>query len=160
MLALGCSSVWQRSGIARPWQTTERITTQKLFQSALVSSARCTMWPCFLQLLHRPEHQQAVEAFGVDPAIVEPMAAASLPARGQAMDHRELGLLVVETDGLAGQQHRDHPAQQNQIALVADRAVSTKEAGELNMQLDLIIHVGLDWCENPKLSRLPAYQMA
>ena len=75
------------------------------------------------------------------------------------MDHRELGLPVVETDGLAEQQPRDYPVQQRQMTLVADRAVLTEKAAQLIMQLGGGIHQGLDWCENPKLSRLPAHPM-
>ncbi len=46
---LGCSSVCQSSGMARPWQTTESTTTQKRFQSTVVSRARCKVWPGFYQ---------------------------------------------------------------------------------------------------------------
>ncbi len=43
-LALGCSSVCQSSGIALPWTTTDTTTTQKRFQSMVVSRARSKRW--------------------------------------------------------------------------------------------------------------------
>ena len=66
----------------------------------------------------------------------------------------------VKTDGLAEQEASDHPAEQHEMALVADRAVLTQEASELNMEPGGGIHEGLVWCENPKLSWLPAHPMA
>ena len=45
------------------------------------------------------------------------------------------------------------------MTLVADRAVLMEKAAQLSMQLGGGIHEGLDWCENPKLSRLPAHPM-
>jgi hypothetical protein len=45
------------------------------------------------------------------------------------------------------------------MAFVADRAVLTQEAGELSMEPGMGIHEGLVWCENPKLSWLPAHPM-
>ncbi len=67
---------------------------------------------------------------------------------------------MVKTDGLAEQQPGDHPAQQRLVAFIADGAVLTQEAGELSMEPVVGIHEGLDWCENPKLSRLPAHPMS
>ena len=112
-----------------------------------------------LPVLDRPEHQRAVERCRIDPLVGEPTPAAALPPGGQAMDHRELGLPVVETDGLAQQQPGDHPARQRQMALVADGAVLTEKAGQLSMEPGMGIHEGLVWCENPKLSRLSAHPM-
>jgi hypothetical protein len=45
------------------------------------------------------------------------------------------------------------------VTFVADRTVLTEEAGELSMESGAGIHEGLDWCENPKLSWLPAHPM-
>ncbi len=114
-------------------------------------------WP--LPLLHRPEHQRAVEGLGGDPAITEPTPAASLPAGRQGAVQRNGSLPLVKTDGLAEQQTGDHPDQQHQVTLVADRAVLTQEAGELSMEPGTGIHEGLVWCENPNLSWLPAHPM-
>jgi hypothetical protein len=46
------------------------------------------------------------------------------------------------------------------VALVADRAVLTEKVVQLTMEPGVGIHEGLDWCENPKLSRLPAHPIA
>ena len=113
-----------------------------------------------LPLLHRPEHQRAIKALGVDPAIAEPTAAAALPAGRQAAVQRDGSLPLVKTDGLAEQQAGDHPAQQHQMAFVADRAVLMQEAGELSMEPGVGIHEGLVWCENPNLSWIRAHPMA
>lgn len=43
------------------------------------------------------------------------------------------------------------------MALVADRAVLTQEAGELTVEPGEGMHEGLDWCRNPNLSWLPAH---
>jgi hypothetical protein len=43
------------------------------------------------------------------------------------------------------------------MALVADGAVLTQEAGELTVEPGSGIHERLDWCRNPNLSRLPAH---
>jgi len=113
-----------------------------------------------LPLPHRPEHQRAIKSFGIDPPIAEPTAAAPLPAGRQAAVHRDGSLPLVKTDGLAEQQAGDHPAEQHQMAFVADRAVLTQEAGELSMEPGVGIHEGLVWCRNPNLSWLPAHPMA
>ena len=113
-----------------------------------------------LPLLHRPEHQRAVEALGIDPPIAEPTPAAPLPAGWQATVQRDGSLPLVKTDGLAEEQPGDHPAQQHQVTFVADGAVLTQEAGELNMEPGMGIHEGLAWCRNPNLSWLHAHPMA
>jgi len=112
-----------------------------------------------LPLLHRPEHQRAIKALGIDPSIAEPTAAATLSAGRQAAVQRNGSLPLVKTDGLAVQPASDHPAEQHQMALVADRAVLTQEAGELSMEPGVGIHEGLVWCRNPNLSWLPAHPM-
>jgi hypothetical protein len=40
---------------------------------------------------------------------------------------------------------------------VGNGAVLTQEAGELTVEPGSGIHERLDWCRNPKLSRLPAH---
>jgi len=72
---------------------------------------------------------------------------------------RDGSLPLVKTDGLAQQQHGDHPAQQHQTTLIADRAMLTEDAGELSMEPGVGIHEGLVWRENPELSGLPAHPM-
>ncbi len=47
----------------------------------------------------------------------------------------------------------------DKVTFVADRAVLTEEACELSMEPGAGIHEGLVWCENPKLSWLPAHPM-
>ena len=115
-------------------------------------------WP--LPLLHRPEHQRAVESLGINAPVAEPTAAAPLPAGRQATVQRDRTLPLVKTDGLTEQQTGDHPAEQHQVTFVADRAVLTEEAGELTMEPGVGIHEGLDWCENPNLSWFPAHLMS
>ena len=46
----------------------------------------------------------------------------------------------------------DHPAQQYQVTLVADKAVLTQEAGELSMEPGVGNHWALVWCDNPNVS--------
>jgi hypothetical protein len=43
------------------------------------------------------------------------------------------------------------------MALIADEAVLTQEAGELTVEPGSGIHERLDWCDNPNLSWLPAH---
>jgi hypothetical protein len=43
------------------------------------------------------------------------------------------------------------------MALIADGAVLTQEAGELTVEPGSGIHERLDWCDNPNLSWLPAH---
>ncbi|MEY3928335.1 MAG: hypothetical protein RLZZ516_45 [Cyanobacteriota bacterium] len=45
------------------------------------------------------------------------------------------------------------------MALVRNGTVLTEESDQLNMEPGMGNHEGLDWCENPKLSRLPAHPM-
>ena len=85
---------------------------------------------------------------------------AALPASWQAAVQRNGSLPLVKTDGLAEQKARDHPAEQRQVAFVANRAMLTQEASELSMEPGVGIHEGLVWCENPKLSRLPAHPIS
>jgi hypothetical protein len=46
-----------------------------------------------------------------------------------------------------------------QVTLVADGAVLTKKVVQLTMEPGVGIHERLVWCENPKLSLLPAHTM-
>jgi hypothetical protein len=46
------------------------------------------------------------------------------------------------------------------MALVVDRAVLTEESDQLSMEPSVGIHEGLVWCENPKLSWLPAHPIS
>jgi hypothetical protein len=46
------------------------------------------------------------------------------------------------------------------MALVANRAVLTQEAGELTVEPGSGIHERLVWCKNPNLSRLPAHPIS
>ena len=55
------------------------------------------------------------------------------------------------------QQPGNHPAQQQQVPLVAEGAVLTQEADQLTMEPGLGIHGGLDWFRSPKLPWLPAH---
>jgi hypothetical protein len=66
-------------------------------------------------------------------------------------------LPAIETDGLAQQQPGHDLAQHRQVTLVRVRAVLTEKGDQLSMEPGMGIQEGLDWCENPKLSRLPAY---
>ena len=113
-----------------------------------------------LPLMHRPEHQRAVEGIGLDPPIAEPTAATPLPAGRQAASQRNRSFPLFKTDGLAEQQAADHPAKKHQMEFVADRAVLTQEAGDLSMEPGAVIHEGLVWYENPNLSWFPAHPMA
>jgi hypothetical protein len=45
------------------------------------------------------------------------------------------------------------------MSLITGRAVLTEKASELSMEPGVGIHEGLVWCENPKLSWLPAHLM-
>jgi len=45
------------------------------------------------------------------------------------------------------------------VAMVSEAAVLTQEGNQLSMEPGVGIHEGLVWCENPKLSRLPAHPM-
>ena len=66
---------------------------------------------------------------------------------------------MVETDGLAQQEHAHHSGQENQVVMVSEAAVLTEEGDQSSMEPGAEIHTGLVWCENPKLSRLPAHVM-
>jgi hypothetical protein len=65
-------------------------------------------------------------------------------------------LPAVKTDGLAQRQPSHHPGKQNQVTLVAGRAVLTQEADQLSMQLGKGCHGDLVWSDSPTLSWLPA----
>ena len=67
---------------------------------------------------------------------------------------------MVQANGLAEQQPGDHPAQEHQMTLIGDRAVLTEESDQLSMEPGVGIHEGLVWCENPKLSWLPAHPIS
>jgi hypothetical protein len=112
-----------------------------------------------LPALDRPDDQGAVEALGIDPAIREPALTTPLPAGSQAMPQRQMGLPVVETDRLAQQKARDHPAQHAQVALVAGGAVLTEKGDQLSMESGTGCHGDLDWSDSPTLSWLPAHPM-
>ena len=64
---------------------------------------------------------------------------------------------MIETDRLAQQKAGHHPAQEHEMPLVAGRAVLTEEGDQFSMQLGTGCHEGLDWCDDPNLSRLPAH---
>ena len=66
---------------------------------------------------------------------------------------------MVEKDGLAQQDPAHHSCQENQLAMVSEEAVWTEEGDQSSMEPGAEIHTGLVWCENPKLSRLPAHVM-
>ena len=68
-------------------------------------------------------------------------------------------LPVAKADGLAEQQPSHHPAQQHPVAIVGDGAVLTENSDQLSMEPGVGIHEGLVWCDNPKLSWLPAHPM-
>ena len=46
------------------------------------------------------------------------------------------------------------------MTLVTERTVLTQEAGELTVEPGMGVNEGLVWCENPKLSWLPAHPMS
>jgi hypothetical protein len=74
------------------------------------------------------------------------------PASRQAKAQRDTTLPLVKADGLSEQQSVDHPAQQHQVAFVADGAVLTQKAGQLAMAPDAEIPERLDSYKNTKLS--------
>ena len=111
-------------------------------------------------MLDRPENQWAVEGFHINAAIDQPALTAPLPTGRQAVRQRQTSLPSIETDGLTEEQPGHHPGQENQVTSVAGGAVLTQEACELSMDPGVGIHEGLDWCRNPKLSRLPAHPIS
>ena len=76
------------------------------------------------------------------------------------MVQRDGSLPLLKTDGLAEQHSGDHPAEQHQMALVANRAVLTQKAGELSLEPGVGLHEGLVWYDNPNRPWLPAYPMS
>lgn len=66
---------------------------------------------------------------------------------------------MVEKNGLAQQKTTHHSCQGIQVAIVSEAAVLTEEGEQLSMAPGAGIHTGLAWCENPKLSQLPAQVM-
>jgi hypothetical protein len=50
------------------------------------------------------------------------------------MAHGQHGLSAVETNGLAEQQPRDHPDEQNQVTQISKRGVLTQEGEEFRMK--------------------------
>ena len=111
-------------------------------------------------MLDRPDDQWAVEGLHVNAAVGQPALTAPLPTGRQATGHGQPGFPVVETDRLAQQQPGHHPGEEHQMALIADGAVLTQEAGELTVEPGSGIHERLDWCENPNLSWLPAHPIS
>ncbi len=73
------------------------------------------------------------------------------------MPQWQAGLPKVKADRLAQQQPGHHPAQEHQMTLVTGRAVLTEKGDQLSMEPGTGCHEGLVWCDNPKLSRLPAH---
>jgi hypothetical protein len=71
------------------------------------------------------------------------------------------GLLASgrRADGPAEQQPGHHPARQRQVTLVADGSVLTQETGQISLESGGGVHEGLVWCDDPRLSRLPAQPM-
>ena len=67
---------------------------------------------------------------------------------------------MAKADGLAEQQASHHPAQQRQMPHASSRAVLTEQARQLSMEPGVGIHEELVWCDNPKLSRLPAHPIS
>ena len=45
------------------------------------------------------------------------------------------------------------------VTIVGDGAVLTENSDQLSMEPGVGIHEGLVWCDNPKLSSLPAHPM-
>lgn len=76
------------------------------------------------------------------------------------MLQRQSPLPLAETEDLAEQQHHDYPAEQRLVALVAEGAVLTEEVVQPSMEAGVGNHEGLYWCDNHKLSWLPANSMA
>ncbi len=60
---------------------------------------------------------------------------------------------MVKANGLTQQQPGHHPAQENQVTLVANRAVLTEKACELTVEPGSGIIVRLDWCDHPTSDR-------
>ena len=111
-------------------------------------------------MLDRPENQRAIERFHIDADVVQPAPTAALPAGCQAMGQRQTRLPAIETDGFAQQQPGDHPGEEHQMALVADRAVLTQEADQLSMQLGTGCHEDLVWFRSPTLPWPPAHPLS
>ena len=110
-----------------------------------------------LPVLNRPEHERAIQRFHINAAVGQPAPAAPLPAGSQAMGQRQTRLPAIETDRLAQQQPDHHPAEEHQMAPIADGAVLTQEANQLSMQLGTGCHGDLVWSDSPTLSWLPAH---
>jgi hypothetical protein len=93
-----------------------------------------------LPVLNCPEHERAIERFHINAAVGQPALTAPLPAGRQAMGQRQTRLPAIETDRLAQQQPDHHPAEEHQMAPIADGAVLTQEANQLSMQLGTGCH--------------------
>ncbi len=113
-----------------------------------------------LPLLQCPEQQRAVEALEIDRPVAEPSPEATLPTGRKATVQRDGSLPLVRTHGLAEEQVGNHPAEQHQMTLVTGKAVLTQEASELSMEPGAKILEVLNWCDNPKLSWLPAHPIS
>jgi hypothetical protein len=72
------------------------------------------------------------------------------------MAHGQHGLSAVETNGLAEQQPRDHPDEQNQVTQIRKRGVLTQEGIEFRMKAG---REATEWwfCVVPSISRLPTH---
>ena len=76
------------------------------------------------------------------------------------MGHGQPGFPSIEIDSFAQQQSGHHPAEENQMALIADETVLTREADQLSMNVDRGCHGDLDWFRSPTLSWLPAHPIS
>ena len=86
-----------------------------------------------LPLLDRPEHKRALQRFHIDAVVGQPAAKASLAARGQAMGQQHPRLPGVKMRTFLSAAARPPSREEHQMALAADRAVLTQEAGELTL---------------------------
>lgn len=100
-----------------------------------------------------------MERLHINAPIAQPPLSAPLPAGGKATSQRLRSLPMVETDCLAQQEPAHHSGQEIQVAMVSEAAVLTEEGEQISMAPGAGIHTGLVWCENPKLSQLPAQVM-
>lgn len=110
----------------------------------------------FLPLLDRPVNQRAIKRVNIDAAVGQPAPTAALPARGKEIGERQHGFPAIETDGFGQQQTGDHLGEEHQKVLVADRAVLTKEADQLTMQLGTGCREVLVKCRSPTFPLLPS----
>jgi hypothetical protein len=102
-----------------------------------------------------------MERLHINAPIAQPPLSAPLPAGGKAPTQWQWqrSVPMVEKNGLAQQEPAHHSGQGIQVAIVSEAAVLTEEGEQLSMAPGAGIHTGLVWCENPKLSQLPALVM-